>query len=221
MGPVVAWLVSVMLTWQPVGRTPWLELRSETPEQTQQRYVELAEAAVAVAYDPANAPLFKGKKGRGKTAALIITIEWLESGFHNRVTTMRGDDKVRSDGGRSWCAGQILLGRDGVGKRGRGSHIARLIPEGWTGQQLEDDPVKCSTVIYRFAANSFEKCRWPTLGAYTGEGCKGGPLAKNRLKRALSISAPITDAEAMQDTYEYLPSELSRAVDAFAPLAAR
>jgi hypothetical protein len=190
---IVTWLLAAMVAWQPIGRTPWRELKAETADETRARYTELATAAATVAFDPANKPIFSGKKGRGKTAALLITISWLESAFHNRVTTQRGSESARSDHGRSWCAGQILIGKDGVTK-GKGGHLARLIPEGWSGPELEADPTKCLTVVYRFARMSAERCRaGALLGLYTGEGCAGGPKASNRLKRALSLVPPQDD----------------------------
>lgn len=187
---VTAWLVALMVTWSPpelVARGPWPELRHETREQTETRYQELAEAAWAVAQ--ANPALFPDRgddQARKRTAVLLLSLAFFESRFHNRVTTMRGKDKERSDHGRSWCAVQINIGRDGVGKRKK-THLARFIPEGWTGQQLEADSTKCLTVGYRMAAYSLE--RYGHLGAYTGER-RNGPLARHRLDKALHVELP-------------------------------
>lgn len=177
----------VMLGWSPaeqVAMGPWPELRHETPAQTEARYKELADAAITVA--STNPPLFAESEGRTRTALLLLSLAFFESRFHNRVTTAATKKELkegRSDHGRSWCAVQINIGRDGIGKR-KGGHLERLIPEGWTGQELEADPVKCLTVGYRFAADSLTK--YGHLGGYTGEG-RNGPKARHRLDKARDV----------------------------------
>lgn len=197
---LVTWLLATMLTWQPVGRpSPWAELRTETPEQTTARYADLAEAAGRVAFDPQNDALFAGRRGRSKTAGLLVAISWLESGFYNQVTSRRGTED-RSDHGRSWCAGQVLIGRDGIVRAtGEMAYLARFDPELWSGQELEADPVKCLTVVYRMARSSFAACKnGARLGVYSGEGCdaESAPKAMNRLRRGLMIR-PLVDDDAL------------------------
>lgn len=184
MDPLVAWAMALMIAWLPPGRTPWPELREETQAETVARYRELAEAAVDVARS--NDPLFDGPQGRERTAALLLALAYHESAFHNRVTTERGKDVERSDRGRSWCAMQILLGREGAPLPW---HYTRLVPERWGRTELEADPRRCLEVGYRFARASFERCRGVPierrLGAYTGEGCGRAPKSRTRVKRAL------------------------------------
>lgn len=191
---ILVWAVALMASWHPLDKkSPWPELRDETVEQRRERYTELAEAAKSVAFDSTNPPLFDGLDGRERTMVLLLSVAYHESAFHNRVTSMRGSDKKRSDHGRSWCAMQILLGRDGVGKR-KGGHLGRLIPEGWTGPQLEADPKKCLLVGYRFLQASFDRCAKVAVelraGAYTGEGCGRAPKSKSRVSRALQAPLP-------------------------------
>ncbi|MEJ7728238.1 MAG: hypothetical protein WKG00_03400 [Polyangiaceae bacterium] len=187
---VTAWAVALMVCWQPLGRTPWPELRGETEAETVARYTELAQAAERVAAE--NPPLFDeqlgGRQvGRLRTLTLLLSISWHESAFHNRVTTNAGGDRQRSDRGRSWCAGQVLLGRAGAPLPW---HYRRLVPELWTGAELEADPHRCMTVVYRFLRQSMQRCAPAPLATYTGEPCRSAPKARRRLARALAVPLP-------------------------------
>lgn len=198
-----------MLSWAPLERRPpWGELGAETEAQRLDRYQEIAAAAIAVAVDPENPPLFAGDeaRARARTAALLLAVAYHESSFYNRVTTTAGRDLLprggapgRSDSGRSWCALQILIGRSGAVKPQ--SYLARHIPEGWTGRDLESDARRCFVVGYRLLRTSFAHCaRAPLelrMGAYTGEGCGRAPKSRARIARAMAATLPpLLPAEA-------------------------
>lgn len=85
----------------------------------------------------AEAPLFADDEDRLKTASFYVALLYRESRFDNRAI---------GDKGRSFCAGQILLGQ-------------RKTPEGWTGKDLLADPNKCMTVVSRMLRESFHVCR--------------------------------------------------------------
>jgi hypothetical protein len=188
---IIPWLVSIMVGWAPpeqTARGPWPELRNETLAETEARYGALALAAYEVAR--ANPPLFKEStdgRSRTRTALLLLSLAYFESRFHNRVTTLKGKDRKRSDFGKSWCAVQILLGRPG---QPLPEHYVNAVPERWSGAELEADPAKCLTVGYRLAARSLAK---GSLSGYTGESCrseKGCPKARHRLDWATKVVLP-------------------------------
>jgi hypothetical protein len=191
---VIAWAVSLMVTWSPPEvKSPWTELRSETYDDTIARYVEIAEAIDVAAQ--IEGPLFSEKEGgHRRTMALLLSIAFFESRFHNRVTTQRGSDRLRSDRGRSWCAGQIWLGRSGSDLPW---HYRNLVPEKWTGRELEADPVLCMRAAHRMIRNSMKtKCVHKLLW-YTGEKrCKDAVKAMHRWDKAMRAPLGVEDAGA-------------------------
>src|SRR5512142_1412193 len=104
MDLIVGWALAFMLAVAPPGTR-----RGETREETIARYTQIATDAVAVAYDPANAPLFGGTGGRARTAGLMLAVAFHESGFRRDVDFGIGPSS-RGDSGQSWCLMQIKVG---------------------------------------------------------------------------------------------------------------
>jgi hypothetical protein len=113
------------------------------------RYESIADDAAAVALDPAVAPL--PGRSRSATAAMIIALDFEESGFALDVdrgpTCYRGANgkNARCDGGRSACGLQLHIG-------------AGTTAEGWTQADLFADRKKCFRAGLRLARRSFAAC---------------------------------------------------------------
>jgi hypothetical protein len=121
---VLAWAVGLLTTMQPPKRlqNSYIKEAHESIAQTEDRYAEIAEAYLAVAFDEKEKPVFGGQQGRLRTATLELAVAYFESGFRRDVHLGQGKWS-RGDGGRSWCLQQINIG---AGKCARaGLHIMR------------------------------------------------------------------------------------------------
>src|SRR5262249_39879392 len=65
-------------------------------------------AIALVSLDPAEAPMFGGKFGRERMAALLLSVSYFESGWRRDVHLGIGK-LARGDSGRSWCLMQIHI----------------------------------------------------------------------------------------------------------------
>lgn len=135
-------------------------------------HTELA-AAVARAVE-ADPPLFANDEQRHMTAAYYVALLYRESNFDNGAI---------GDNGRSYCAGQILLGK-------------RKTPEGWSGEDLIADPDKCLTVVSRMLRESFHACRRLPVSerqaVYVRGSCsseRGRQMSRNRYHLAKRVHA--------------------------------
>jgi hypothetical protein len=97
----------------------------------------------------AEAPLFRDDEDRKRTAALVIAVAFREGSLGLHV---EGDRRAGKP--TSWCSLQINLS---PGMRTR---------EGWTGEDLRDDAVKCVTVGMRLLRDSLRACPRVPLGVY-------------------------------------------------------
>lgn len=129
MSLVRAWILALMTLRHPLTHAavdhapPWAR---ETVEQRQARYEAIAEAIEEVVFDPAEKPLFAGPEGRYRTAAVIVAIADMESGFRRDVDLGLGP-RARG-GGTDSCPMQIRLGK---GQRTReGYAFEDLVGEG-------------------------------------------------------------------------------------------
>lgn len=100
------WLLAIMLLVAPPGRVP----ARESEADGRARYAVIAEDVAAVASDSTELPLFGGKRARERTAALLLSVAYLESGFRLDVD----DGRTRGDGGRSCTLWQLNAGRGRV-----------------------------------------------------------------------------------------------------------
>lgn len=173
MTPFATWLAALMLSWStPKGRAPELE-RVEVANRA-------ANALEAVAFDPAEQPMFRGESGRAKTAILLAAIAARESSM--RPSVERG--VKRGDGGTSWCFMQVNIRKGMRITFARDVDEAKLAPVlfwnaaneyGDTGQDLADDPTKCARYALHIARHSTRTCR--DLTYYTSGHCGRGVRA--------------------------------------------
>lgn len=158
----IAWLLSMMVAYAPpsnaaaeappVFTREYLEWWSETPEQREARYLEIATAAFTVAHDPAERPLHGGPNARTRTAHTLLAIAMHESGFApdvDRGPCWRGRDgkSKRCDAGRANCMMQVHVGYDGKTR------------EGWTALDLFADRTKCFRAGLHILQASQKQCR--------------------------------------------------------------
>lgn len=101
------------------------------------------------------APLFKDDEDKKKTASFLVAIAFRESSLKADVT---GD--MVAGRPTSFCAYQIHL------------PFGAKTAEGWTGQQLIDDPHKCVTTAMNMLRQSFRSCPAHPLAWYA-EGPRG------------------------------------------------
>ena len=161
MSGLEAWILSVLL-----GVLPPKELQvpngKETIEETQERYAEIAIDMAAVI--TTSEPLFRGRDGVVKTAAVMIATARHES-------TLRADvdfGETRGDGGRSWCLMQINIGKKTV----------RVGPEymrTWHGEDLVSDRRKCFQAGLEHLRASMQQCRQYRNSATSISGYIHGP----------------------------------------------
>lgn len=161
----ILWLVAAMNTVAPAHRPQFVKEAQESHEQADARYREIAEAILSVAFDSEEEPIFEGAFGRSKTAVFIMHKFYMESGFRKDVQYGLGRERLDSQGwndfGRSWCLGQVMLGRKVVrtenGKWTTDS--AQTTREGWTGRDLVGDTEKCVRATLHIAQRSIAACR--------------------------------------------------------------
>lgn len=167
MQGLVSYLVAAMTSWVP------LHAQTEAPDESAARYESIAQDAVSVAYDEAEAPLFSGPTGRAQTALLMLSVASLESAFRKTV-----DEGTRlGDHGHSYCLMQIRVG-DGA------------TAEGWTGADLVADRTRCFRAALHILRGSFNACRklpvTDRMSAYaTGSCSEGAEASRLRVGRAL------------------------------------
>ncbi|WP_437600573.1 hypothetical protein WMF28_03260 [Sorangium sp. So ce590] len=183
MESIIAWAVSIMITWAPPG-TSHIKDAIETPEDGRARYHEIARAAAKVAYDPELKPVFGGPRGRAETMALLLSIAYFESGYRRDVDLGLG--KLARGSGVDSCLLQI---RVGAGKT----------REGWSHDDLVSDREKCFRAGFALIRKSFGACRKQDardrLSAYTRGRCIADDKhSRARMGRAQNVRrAPMTD----------------------------
>jgi hypothetical protein len=207
---VTTWATARMASWQPAGKSQYPGAK-ETESEGLARYGLIAQDAFAVAYDPAEAPLFSGPNGRAKTMATLLAIASWESGFRKDVDTGSGP-AAQGDGGRSWCLVQIQLSKASPSTKktsmrvvmdGDGWKYAYDGSTGWGGEDLVQDRQKCFRAGLHMARVSFKACSYlpvaERLSVYASGNCQGGRQASAlRMNRAISwlsqAPAPADDA---------------------------
>ena len=121
----------------------------------------------------AEAPLFQGDEDRHRTAALLVAIAFRESSLRAAAV----GDHV---GGKptSFCAFQVNL------------PWGRKTPDGWTGQDLLDDPEKCVAAAMRMLRISLKVCPSSPIAWYAAgpAGCQS-PRAQRISRDRMAIAA--------------------------------
>jgi len=126
---LTAWLLSIMLTTVPPGRSRRPAEARESAEAGRARYAAIARAMAQVSLDPEEAPLFDGERAREKTALFLLTISLHESHWMRHVDLGLGP-QARGGGGRYHCMMQILVKGEAT-------------PEGFTKADLVKSRDKC------------------------------------------------------------------------------
>lgn len=188
MEPVIAWILSFMVSVAPPGRTMYHSEAQETKKEALVRYEDIAKDVIEVVYDPKTKPLFGGKWGRARTASLILSIMLHESAFAKNVDYGVGK-YARGDQGRSWCLMQMNVGKGRAWSRGGGYNIKHDRPwrygdkpedivQGASGPEMVKDRRKCITEGLRLIRISFRSCRSrplkERLNVYASGNCKYG-----------------------------------------------
>ena len=154
MNPVTSWLLSLMVAFaSPDERAKGSQLpgHEETAQEKTARYESIASDLFDVVYDPKETPLFRGAKGRARTAALVLAVAYHESGFAHDVDVgpcYRGKDGrgARCDHGKSACVMQLHVG-DGT------------TLQGYTQEELFADRKKCFRAGLGLLRKSLSECR--------------------------------------------------------------
>lgn len=194
---LIAWLVAMMVQIAPPERVtsgPQFSGWEETAEQRLARYEEIAAALYEVTYDKSTNPIFAGNSGRAKTAALILSIAYFESGFARDVDIgpcAKTKNGQRCDGGRSACMMQVQIGSGATYQRAHGI-------DGLTQQDLFADRETCFRVGLNMIRRSFTACRKlgpdMALNVYASGSCQRGQrpgLARLSLARRLLAQHPV------------------------------
>jgi len=171
-----AWVQARMLVAAPPARGRTYPGAVETKEEGEQRYAEIARAVVEVAYDPTEAALFGGKQGRARTAMLLASVAFFESGYRRDVDLGVGR-WARGDSGASHCLMQVNIGKNKTA-------------EGWNGPELVASRDKCFRAGLHVLAASMRACRSlpavDRLAAYVSGRCVPGlPGARSRMEFAM------------------------------------
>ncbi len=189
-----AWVLALLLLLSPPAkRTAWQQHAAaaqrkipteqlETTAEGEARYAAIAADLTAVVYDPETKPLFAGKRGRERTAAIVLAVAHMESGF--RVDVDLGAGKLgRGDHGRSWCLMQIQAGVTGTVPSGNETTAT------YTGKDLVTDRKKCFRAGIEMLRLSLGACPGQAmkhrLSTYASGKCELG-LVESELRMALA-----------------------------------
>jgi len=163
----VTWILTMMTAFAPPHRQHWEPAAQESHAQADARYKDIAETIVDGVFDKTVEPPLKGPRGR-QASAMLVAVWWgHESGFRRDVDLGTGRTKTAKAGwndyGRSWCMGQINLGRKrrpDPENKGQWIEDSPLkTPEGWTGRDLCQDRRKCLLTTLRVMRGSVSACR--------------------------------------------------------------
>ncbi len=118
--PVSAWILALILSLtRHAGELPAYPGWAETDVQRLARYQSIADDIATVVLDPEEQPIVGGPHARAKTAAQLVAIASMESGFAPDADVgpcFRGLDGrgPRCDGGRAASVFQLHAGRHGT-----------------------------------------------------------------------------------------------------------
>ncbi len=215
---VTTWILSLIMTSAPPGRKIYYDEGQETIEEATARYESIADDIIAVVYDPATIPLFKGPTGRARTVSVILSVMLHESSFMRHVDYGLGK-YARGDHGQSWCLMQLRIGNGKTMRwdtvRGRpaaiGAHSEDVF-EGYKGEDLVSDRKLCISEGLKVLAVSFGGTYGlpleDRLRVYaSGSRDKGSDASHNRMNLAVKWFnkypyKTIKDAEVMQELLE-------------------
>lgn len=217
----ITWILTAMTTMAPPHRQHWVPEAQESIEQANSRYRDIATTIVEGVFDPEVQPVFGGKYGRQRSAMFVVVWWNGESGFRRDVDLGLGRARLARSGwndyGRSWCMGQVNLGRkrrpDPERKGEWIEDSPTLTPEGWSGRDLCDDRRKCLVTTLRIMRQSIGACRnlppEERMAAYAAGYCesyRGQTSSRARMRvfnRFYAQGKPTyTDEEVMESIAE-------------------
>ncbi len=211
MNPVTSWMLSLMVAFAPPeakARGEQFPGHEETAAEKSARYESIASDLFEVVYDPKETPLFRGAKGRARTAALVLAVAYHEGGFAHDVDVgpcYRGKDGrgSRCDHGTSACLMQLHVGT--------GKTI-----QGYSHDELFADRKKCFRAGLGLLRKSFAECRLldakHRLNAYASGVCNHGEEGSERLMAMMDKFAaklPIPDDASVEAKASSGPSKAS------------
>lgn len=144
MNTLSTWIFTVLLSVAPPQKAA---THSKEPEaEMRVRYESIARDMSEAIKE--SKPLFSGSNNEQKTAALLSSIAFYESGFRKEVD----NGNLRGDHGRSWCLMQINIGKGHV-------NFGDEEMKSWTGKDLVEDRKKCFKVALEVLRRSMNMCR--------------------------------------------------------------
>lgn len=209
MNSIVTWALAFMTVQSPIARHT-----DETPDEVNARFQSIAEDLAEVVFDPQEAPVYTGPRGRIQTLSLMESIALYESGFRKNVDTGEGP-RSRGDAGRSVCLMQIQVGMGKTkpynraqGRFARDSDLDAEVEQGYTAPDLLADRKKCFRVALHMVQQSFTACSGlpisNRLAVYASGSCDGGWYESQKRvstgQRWFDAHVPtFTDVNAMDD----------------------
>ena len=182
---LTSYLLSAMLSWMPARN----HANREALEATVARYEAIAEDVATVVLDPAEPPLFQGEGGRVKSALLLLSVAFWESGFRPDVD--RGQCKPpECDNGAAFSLWQ-LHPEDGFIFDGDVFTFARNRTAAWRAEHKGDifdgaslirDRRLAARIALHMIRYSMKNAH--SLAIFTGENGEG-PKAKSRMEHAV------------------------------------
>jgi hypothetical protein len=169
--------MSTLLSWVLAATTTLAPTRTHEP---------LATAITTVV--EREAPLFRDDADKKKTAAFLVAVAFRESSLKPEAV---GDRVGKKKTPTSFCAYQINL------------PWGRKTPEGWTGEELTEDPLKCVSVAYRMMQQSARACPEHPLAWYA-EGPTGctSERAKRISRDRMALAAHLRRTVSASDVQE-------------------
>lgn len=174
---------------------PWI-LAASASLAPARPHDDLAGAIAAVV--DSETPLFRDDVDRKKTAALLVAVAFRESSLRAAAV---GDHVGKKP--TSFCAFQINL------------PWGRKTSEGWTGEELTQDPLKCATTAFHMLRASMKSCSAHPLAWYAAGplGCtspRAQRISRDRLALAARlvktvnepVQAPEPDGNATPPSYQ-------------------
>ena len=159
MEQFVAWIVAFIISVSPPGRNSYVPDARETREEAVARYESIARDIVTVVTE--EEPLFSGPTGRIRTASVIMSIMFFESGFRRDVDLGIGK-LAKGDNGNSVCMMQLNIGKGRTfawntvkNRPSLPADPADEVVQGWTQQEISADRKKCIRAGYRIMRISF------------------------------------------------------------------
>jgi hypothetical protein len=141
---LASWLLGVMISTAEPGRSRFPKEARETLEEGRARYAAIARTIADVALDPEEPPVFTGERARERTAALLLSIAFHESGWRRDVDLGLGPQA--RGGGRYYCIMQVAVDR---GKKA----------SGWTGPELIENRSRCVRAALDILQRAKSSCR--------------------------------------------------------------